>query len=229
MDYVVYCDESRHDGGNNSQYMSIGGLWVQRERKEELTKELRQLLKELDLLSEIKWSKVSVKKLDAYKRLVDFFFEKAELNYRVIVVDQKKLDLSKFHGGDKELGFYKFYYELIRHWILPDNDYLILLDYKKNKGADRYTTLKTILERIAHKQRAWITDLTIINSKESALAQLSDLLTGAVAATWCGFEKDTAKKQLADYIASKTSSKTLAAGSASPAVSKFNIFCIRLQ
>jgi hypothetical protein len=229
MNYVIYCDESRHDGGNNNRYMAIGGLWVDRDRKEDLTKELRHLLREVNLLSEIKWSKVSSKKLEEYKKIIDFFFENKELNYRVIVVDQQKLDLTKFHGGDKELGFYKFYYELIRHWILPSNYYLILLDYKKNKGADRYTTFKTILERVASKQQAWITDLTIIDSKESPLAQLSDLLTGAVAASWCQFQGDTAKYQLAEYIASKTVSKNLTVGSASPAFSKFNIFNIRLQ
>jgi len=207
--------------------MAIGGLWVPRETKQELTRQFRQVCHDAGLHSEIKWSKVSRKYLDAYKRLVDFFAEHESLRFRSIVVEQEKLDLDKYHGGDRELGFYKFYYQMLIKWIEQGNEYLILLDYKRNKGADRYTTLRTYLERKV-KGEAWVTDLTVVDSHQSPLCQLADLMTGAVAASWCGIPEDSPKAKLAEYIAMKCGMRTLKSESPSPDVCKFNIFRIRL-
>jgi hypothetical protein len=227
MEYVVYCDESRHDCSAQNRYMSIGGLWVPRSVKTELTKEFRALRESVGLKGEIKWAKVSEKKWEPYQKLVDFFFDHHDLRYRVIVVNQEKVNVAKFHSGDRELGFYKFYFEMLEKWLVPENRYLVLLDFKKNKGADRYTTLKRVLERKT-KGTAWIDDLTVIDSYESPLAQLSDLLTGAVAATWCGLKGDTPKSRLAAYIGERRGASLLAANN-SPAITKFNIFQIQLD
>jgi hypothetical protein len=229
MEYVVYCDESRHDGSSRNPYMAIGGLWVRREEKEALSRRFRDLRREVGLRAEIKWSKVSRGRLDAYKQLVDFFFAEEAFRFRVIVVDQAKMDLEKFHGGDRELGFYKFYYEMLEKWLEPGNEYLILLDFKQNKGADRYKTLRTILERKV-KGKAWITDLTVIDSGHSPLAQLCDMLTGAVASAWCdSLPAGRPKTELADYIAGKCGWTSLKVESPLPAASKMNVFRIRLS
>jgi hypothetical protein len=226
MEYVVYCDESRHDQSPENRYMSIGSLWLPRNLKLELTKQFRNLREVVRLRGEVKWSKVSGRKLDAYKKLVDFFFDEQTLCFRVIVVDQSKVDAQRFHGGDRELGFYKFYFELLEKWIVAENRYLVLLDFKKNKGANRYTTLRRFLENKA-KGRAWIDDLTVIDSYESPLAQLSDLLTGGVAATWCGLNTPSPKASLAAYIGERRGA-SLRVSDPSPAITKFNVFCINL-
>jgi hypothetical protein len=225
MDYVVYCDESRHDGAKQNAFMAIGGLWVPAQSKPDLTKRLRTLLRSNGINSEFKWSKVSRKHLDAYKRIVDFFFEQGELCFRVILVEQNRLDYEKFHGGDRELGFYKFYYEMLIKWLFEGNQYVILLDFQKNKGARRYTTLHTILDR-SLRGKGWIKDLTVIDSSESPLAQMADLLTGAVAADWCGISEGTAKRELAQYIAQRAGHQSLRFETASPVICKINIFRI---
>ncbi len=228
MEYVVYCDESRHDGQAQHRYMAIGGLWVPRAVKPDLTRRFRRLCASVGLRSEIKWSKVSAARLEGYKRLIDFFIDEP-LNFRVIVVDQSHVDADRFHGGDRELGFYKFYYEMLEKWIEEGNQYLILLDFKQNKGADRYTTLRTMLERRT-RGRAWITDLTVIDSRQTPLAQLCDLLTGAVAACWCrDLAGDRPKPALARHLAQKLGRTSLRISSASPAMEKFNIFSIDLS
>ncbi|HAO79054.1 MAG TPA: DUF3800 domain-containing protein [Verrucomicrobia subdivision 3 bacterium] len=227
MEYIVYCDESRHDGAAHNRFMSIGSLWLPRSRKTELTQQFRALRESIGLKGEIKWSKVSTKKLEAYQKLVGFFFDQPDLRFRAILVDQSKLDLNRFHGGDRELGFYKFYFEMLEKWIVAENRYLVLLDFKKNKGADRYTTLRRALENKT-KGRAWIDDLTVIDSSESPLAQLSDLLAGAVAATWCGFPTDTAKSRLAGYIGQRRGASLLAVNSSAEII-KFNLFKIQLE
>jgi hypothetical protein len=228
MEYVVYCDESRHDAGPDCPFMAIGGLWVPRARKTQLTKAARKLFRGLGLGSEVKWNKVSWRYAEAYKQVVDFFFSDPDLRFRVIVVDQMKFDPERF-GGDRELGFYKFYYELLVHWLEHGNEYLILLDFKQNQSAGRYHGLRTVLARRL-KGNAQILDLTVIDSSETPLAQVCDLLTGAVAATWCNSPRPgSAKEELVKHIAGRRGVPTLKAASISHLPSKFNVFQIELQ
>jgi hypothetical protein len=202
--------------------MAIGGLKVPRFEKARLSRELRKLMQSRGLNSELKWSKVSTKRLEDYKKIIDFFFKHPQLTFRVIVIEQFKVKLEKYHGKDRELAFYKFYYEMLEKFLLPGYEYLILLDYKSNRDADRYMALKTYLQNYLG-QRARIRDLTIIDSGETPLAQLCDILTGSIAAANNGFEKHTSKKQLADHIRSSAGLLTLCASTPLSA-EKFNIF-----
>lgn len=216
MEYTIYCDESRHTGAAGDRYMAIGGLWVPKDLKSSLTREFRDLKRLVGLNSEVKWSKVSSARLHAYQSLIDFFLSK-NLNFRVIVVDQAKVDCDRFHGGDRELGFYKFYYEMLIKWLLEGNQYVILLDFKQNEGARRYTALRTVLERIL-RGVAWISDLTVIDSIQTPLAQLCDLLTGAVAASWCdGLAQAGPKRALAQHLAAGLNKGSLKFESPAPA------------
>ena len=179
------------------------------------------------LNSELKWTKVSTKRLEDYKRIVDFLFEHTQIDFRAIVVEQAKVRLQQYHGKDRELAFYKFYYEMLEKWLLPGHEYLILLDYKNNRGADRYTTLKTYLERYL-RGNAWIRELTIIDSSKTPLAQLCDILTGAVAAAYNGLKANSPKENLAKHIASRAHLKTLRTSAPLPG-GKFNIFKMNLR
>jgi hypothetical protein len=228
MDYVIYCDESRHDPSGKNSYMAIGGLWVPRAEKLQISREFRQLCQSLNLNSEIKWHKVSEKRLEDYKRILDFFVNKPQLCFRVIVVDKDKLDFDSFHNGDQELGFYKFYYEMLVKWLEQGNQYLILLDFKQNKGSDRYGELLKVLNN-SPANKGKILDLTVVNSAITPLAQLSDLLTGAVAAAWSGIALDSPKYDLSNYLAQHLSLESLQQETKNPQICKFNIFKIRLS
>lgn len=225
--YTVYCDESRHDGSVRNPYLAIGGLWVPTKQKADLTSELRALCKAHCLGAELKWSKVSQKRLPAYQAIVDFFFA-ADLRFRVILVDQAKLNYAQFKNGDEELGFYTFYYEMLIKWLQQPGAYRLLLDFKKNKGADRYQVLERCLK---HKMPAGtiLSGVHVINSVDSPLAQLADILIGASAATWCGVSADRPKGRLAAYIANKAGRSSLKVVDVSPALSKLNLFKIDLQ
>lgn len=224
--HVIYCDESCHELTPRHDFMTIGGLMVLRGERTPLSRELRSLKRDVGLNSELKWSKVSAKKLDAYKTIVDFFFQHDQLCYRVIVVEQKKVRLES-HGKDRELAFYKFYYEMLEKWLEPGNEYTVLLDYKNNKGADRYTILRRYLENHL-KGKAWIRELTVVDSRITPFAQLCDIFTGAIAAAYNGSRPGSAKELLIKYIAGKLGWTTLKV--ATPLSEKrFNIFRINLD
>lgn len=225
--FTVYCDESRHDGSARNPYLAIGGLWVPNSQKSQLTKELRTLFKAQGLGAELKWSKVSEQKLAAYQAVIDFFFSQ-DLHFRVILVEQAKLKYAQFKGGDEELGFYTFYFEMLIKWLQQPGAYNLLLDFKNNKGADRYQVLERCLR---HKlpPGTTLSGVHVINSADSPLAQLTDILIGAAAATWCDAPADRPKGRLAAYIARKAGRSSLKIVDASPAFSKLNLFKIALQ
>lgn len=227
MKHVVYCDESRHEQNARNPYMAIGSLWMPRDRKHEISREFGAMCGGMGVHAEVKWSKTSRLYLNAYKSLVDYFFDHPDLKYRVIVVDHQQNDPARFHGGDKELGFYKYYYELLVKWIESGQEYLILLDFKQNKDARRYQMLKRVLDQKL-KGVAWIDDLTVVDSRETPLAQLCDLLTGATAAAWCGTTADSPKGRLIQHVESRRG-RSLIDVSSSPKIQKFNLFKINLQ
>lgn len=207
--------------------MAIGGLWVPTEKKSQLTKELRILLQQHGLGAEVKWSKTSDKCLGAYKAVADFFINN-DLHFRVIVIDNSKVNYQIFKEGDPELGFYTFYYEMLIKWLNQPVAYNLLLDFKKNKCLNRYSVLANCL-RAKVPFGTKISGVNTIDSHDSPLAQIADLLTGASAASWCGFPAATPKAQLASYIASSLGRKNLASSNSTPEFSKFNVFKIDLQ
>lgn len=208
--------------------MAIGSLWLPREAKAQLTEKFKTLCQSCGLGSEVKWSKTSGKYLSEYKQLIDFFYADDTIRYRVIVVEHSKVDVNLYHDGDRELGFYKFYYQVLKQWLEEGNEYLILLDYKRNKGSGRYSTLRTYLER-AVRGKAWISDLTVIDSSQAPLSQLCDLLTGAIAAAWClDLPAGSPKAMLAQYLADKRGTSTLRVCNSNPHPCKFNIFHLSL-
>ena len=186
MKFDVYCDESRPDAfttksENASRYLVIGSLWLRTEDRDQRKAELHALKDAGKIGGELKWGKVSHSRINAYQQLVDWFFDAGMgLRFRAIVVDRTKLDLVTFHAGDGELGFYKFYYQMLHHWISEQNDYAIFCDLKRNREQDRLPVLQRVLNQ--SNLTAQISSLQGIESKQSVLIQAADFFTGAVAA-----------------------------------------------
>jgi hypothetical protein len=228
MRYRVFCDESRHDGAHAHQYMAIGGLWIPAEDEPAFLARFRALCAQRSLTREVKWSKM--KHFSAYQCIVDLFFDFPTTAFRAIVVDQSRVDLARYHQGDNELGFYKFYYEMLEKWILPPNEYVILLDHKENRDKNRYPTMLRFLQNRALKVGARIAGLEDVNSKHEPLVQVCDVLTGAISASCCeDLRPDSPKAALAAHIARRAGFLNLKNSSLSPRFSKFNVFRIELR
>jgi hypothetical protein len=160
--------------------MLIGGLWFPAEKRSLFKSEIRLLRKKFGVFGEIKWNKVSASKLDFYINLVNYFFDKKgdDLRFRCVVVDKDKVNLVKYHESDAELGFYKFYYQLLHHWILDFNTYSIFLDVKTSRVKSRLKVLHRCLS--CSNLSSEIKLVQAIPSRESIFIQLTDLLLGAV-------------------------------------------------
>lgn len=188
MAYNLYCDESRHTSDPSQNFAVIGVLQCPREHKHQIVGRLHSLMALYGIHSEFGWKKLSPNKQFFYEALLDFFIEESNLNFRCIVVDKSTLDHDKWNSGDKELGFYKLYYQLLVHWLKPGNEYHIYLDWQQNSCSNRFEELRRIL---IHKLtgRAKISCLEPVSSHNQPLIQLADVLMGAVGYQWNNLDK----------------------------------------
>ncbi len=184
MDFEVYCDESRQDvlcsESTTSQYLVIGSLWLPAAARDLFKQEIHALRDRHKIGGEFKWRKISASRQAFYTELVEWFFSKGDqLRFRCIAVDRNQVDLG-LHNGDQELGFYKFYYQMLHQWILDFNSYAVFCDYKSNREQDRLHVLQRCLDH-ANLSSA-IERVQAVRSRESVLLQLTDVLTGAASA-----------------------------------------------
>lgn len=184
MNYNVYCDESCHLRYDGSPVMILGAVSCPSECKRKIFEDIREIKIKygLDSRFEIKWTKVSISKVDFYLEVLNYFWENSYLSYRGIVASGKdQLDHEKYNDGDSDLWYYKMYFLMLDPIINPLNKYQILVDIKDTKGGKRVSKLREVLcnNKYDFKREA-IKQIGQINSRESEILQLADLINGAM-------------------------------------------------
>jgi hypothetical protein len=222
MVYHIYCDESRQ---SQDRFMVIGGLIIDAPEIERFTATMRKFRDEQKMFAELKWTKVTDQKLPQYKRFVDYFFALNNtdvLHFHCIIVDNHQVDHHKFSKGDKELGFYKFYYQLLLHSFGKrycregeDDRFIVRLDERNSSYS--LGTLKVVLNRGLNKKYKISTEPFVsiepMNSKASELMQVNDIILGAIGSQKNGYDLlaggRASKRELGQYIAAAAGLKDL--------------------
>lgn len=220
----VYCDESGLERfaapSGASDRALFGGIWLEARHRRELKAAIRAHREQHRVASEFKWNKVSPSRLDFYLGLVDLFFA-SSAQFRAIVLPVGQLEAGRHHGGDAELMFYKFYYQLLRHWIYPGVRYRIFVDQKTGRVRSRVRELRDVLQ--SANGSAGIDGVQSVSSDEVDILQLANVLTGAV-----GFKfqpgRSAAKHAVIEQIERHLGR---AIGPTARDAAKFNIFCWR--
>lgn len=183
--YNVYCDESCHLEKDTSPVMILGAMYCLEESKQQIYDEIREIKMKHKMSSffEIKWTKVSESKIDLYLELLDYFWSNQDLLYRGLVASGKKsLDHDKYNEGDYDLWYYKMYYRMLAPVIFPNDRYHIMVDIKDTRGGRRVAKLREVLcNNIYDFKKEAVDQIGQINSKESEILQLADLINGALA------------------------------------------------
>ena len=113
MLYNVYCDETchlEHDGIND---MVIGAVWCPQNKLREINQRIKEIKARngISPSTELKWTKVSPAKVQAYKDVIDYFFDDDDLHFRAIIIpDKSKINHAAFHQTHDE-WYYKMYFE----------------------------------------------------------------------------------------------------------------------
>jgi hypothetical protein len=229
MRFDVYCDEAYPDlfasRSPRARYLVIGSLWMRAEDRVELKARLQTLRNLHRMGAEFKWRKVSPSKLGFYVAVIDAFFALGDrVRFRCIAVDSKQVDLVRYHESDQELGFYKFYYQLLHNWILDFNEYSIYCDEKPDRLPDRLATLRRCLA--FSNLSSEIIRVQPICSWRSLPLQVADVLTGAAAARLNGkLVQPSAKQQLVAHLEERLRRPVAPTDKGEQ---KFNVFAIDL-
>jgi hypothetical protein len=229
MEFDVYCDESRPEllGSDHpsDSYVVIGSLWLPRQSRDRVKVAIHELRETHRIGPEFKWQKISRSRQPFYFALVDLFAGNPDIRFRCIAIDRSEVDLIRFHESDPELGFYRFYYQLLHHWILDFNRYAIFCDFKTNRSRSRLSTLRRCLGY--SNLSATVEAVQAVRSEESVLMQFADVLTGIAASRMNGsLQPASARDEVAAFLEDRLGRRV---APTSRSEQKFNMFKIRLS
>lgn len=223
----IYADESSIDNPL-APYMIIGAVFIDRKMVPGIKKEVAKIRKKFFMNGELKWIKTSAKSLSFYRELFSYLFslDNKVFGYKCIVVKKKDIDYNKYHDGDKELAFYKFYYELLKNKLSDGQNYYIFLDFKPSKSKDRVRRIGNFLTMV--NKGIEIKHIQAYSSDDNVFIQIADILTGAVGYDRNYKKNSVNKVELIKIIANSVDKDNLSYCSPSPNSDKqFNIFCIK--
>lgn len=224
MDFEVYCDESRQEyfwtktEPHAGRYVLIGSLWLEAARRPEIKAAIKEIRQRHAVHGEFKWQRVSPSRLGFYLDLIDLFFTQP-IRFRIILLPADQLNAIQFHNADNELMFYKFYYQLLHHWILDFNSYRIFVDLKTNRVKEHPARLGEILDRSNYF--AEVDFVQSLPSDQVDLLQFVDVLIGAVGYKFHGQTTSQAKMDVVRQIESNLGHPIVAT---SRSENKFNVF-----
>lgn len=228
----LYCDESRQDLfynkgviTDNNKYIFIGGIMLDRNDRLNIKQQINDLKKEYNIKSELKWNRVTESCLELYKKMIDIYINN-NIKFRSICIDSNKVNIKKYHEDNPELGFYKFYYQLLNNWLKVDMKYTIYTDIKTYSNPDVLTDLKRCLNNSKHIDV--VENIYAIDSSESVFLQLEDILMGATSykMNYGNIGKSSAKNELIKYMEEKLNRSLEPTG---PSAVKFNLFEIKFR
>jgi len=186
--------------------MVLGAISCDKSQVRNVSESLRglKIKHKLTASYELKWTKVSAGMNEYYTDLIDYFFDNPYLNFRAIVADKNGLSHEKFHQTHDE-WYYKMYYLLLRQMLNPPTQYKIYLDIKDTRGGDKIIKLKDILNSTLYMfYDETVLGIQQINSKESEIIQLADLLIGALAYVNRELTASDAKINIVKHIINKS-------------------------
>lgn len=182
----IFADESRHV---HDRFMVLGGISYNLMTISLITKKVQDLRNKYNFFSEFKWTNVSDKYLNLYEELLFIFLNDKNGIFKALIIDRQKLNHKQFNQNNKEIGFYKFYYQLILNMFAKDNlesntKYVIHLD--KRKTSYKLEELRFYLNiGFSSKFKTNIIEypfrsVEVLDSKKSDILQINDLLIGAI-------------------------------------------------
>lgn len=180
----VYCDESCHLENDEFDIMVLGSIRCPKDELKNINSDIRMIKKKhgLNERFEVKWTKVSLGKINFYKELIYYFHDSDVLRFRsVLATEKKNLDHQKYNLGDYDLWYYKMYFILLDFIFAPDFNYNVYIDIKDTLGGRRVNKLHDVLcNNLYDFNKEVVTKIQQVRSHETELIPLADFITGAI-------------------------------------------------
>ncbi len=152
----------------------------------------------------MKWTKVSLGMLDAYKAFVDVFLNCQYTRLYHLKV-RKRHDWTAF-GRSENARFFKAYYVFLRMHMRSHSRYVVQVDDKPGKRyrwSQVYYAINAAAARDYGVTRKQIADFRPMDSKRSDLLQLVDVVLGAMTSV----ASAPAKLNLLTYVRDRVASR----------------------
>lgn len=210
----IYCDESCHLQNDKEKVMALGAVYCPESKKKEIFERLFELKRKHNLIPkvnnnpktnrpyfELKWSKVSLTKINYFKDVIDYFFDDDDLNFRVLVVPNKSnLDYEKYNHTH-DTFYYKMYFSMLKVILNPEKSHHIYIDIKDTRSREKVHKLEDVLRTDKYDfEKEIIKKVQQVKSHEVELIQLTDLLVGAISYVNRGLNNSKAKTILIEHI-----------------------------
>jgi hypothetical protein len=208
--FNIYCDESCHLEKDEHAVMVLGAVWCPLDKSRDIAVRIRELKAKHGFHPkfEIKWQKVSPKKLAFYLDVLDFFFDDDDLHFRALIIPDKQALRHDIHGHTHDDFYYKMYFSMLKVLLRPTEKYRIFIDIKDTRGAERIAKLWSVLCSAVYDFRhEIITNVQLVRSHEVEQQQLADLLIGCISYCNRGHFASSAKKALVDRMRKRSGYK----------------------
>ena len=227
--FNIYCDESCHIEHDRIPVMALGAVVCEKKFVRNCSGLVRELKAKHSLKStfEAKWTKISPAKENFYLELIDLFLTDDRLQFRGLVVpDKKQLNHMYFNQSHND-WYYKMYFTMLRHILDAFGNYYIYLDAKDTQGGPRTRKLHEVLASSLYDfDKECVKHVQQIRSHESELLQIADLLIGALTYANRNLIGSTAKVAITNRLRENFGEQVLTRTS-SFASSKFNVLIWR--
>lgn len=194
MEYILYCDESSSNGGLFSDF--FGGCLLPQSKLTEIETALNQKKRDLHLLNEVKWTRVTAPYLDKYCALIHLFFEYVRSNdIHIRIMFRKSSD--QYERGIvpvKDERYFKLYYQFLKHAFGFSTDKSVTGEYYVHflmdelpDHTDQATIFKEFLCALPSAPNMHNTGLHVrmrdigeVNSADHVILQCVDVVLGAM-------------------------------------------------
>jgi len=177
--FKIFCDESCHMQHDGADIMVLGAIHCSAEKAVQLNRHIKWLRHQHNYQTELKWTKLVAKQWPFYQALMDLLLTDPDVWFKATVVQRKSsLDHGRFNDGSHNDFYYKMFYYTLRDFLAVQNEYRLYLDYMDTMGGEKTRKLCEVLTAGERSQLA--ISATIVQSYESQLIQLCDLLIGAI-------------------------------------------------
>lgn len=203
INYNVYCDESCHLENDHQDTMVLGSIWCPKDKVSEIQTRIKEIKNTYGFKSnfEVKWTKVSPKKIDFYLHLIDYFFDTTDLHFRCLVIPNKSKIDKKNYNIDHDGFYYRMYFNMLKVILNPEDRYNIYIDIKDTRGGSKVKELHNVIcnsmydfnSNIVHKMQ-------IVKSHEVSIMQITDLIIGAISHLQRGITTSEAKQKIIKRI-----------------------------
>ena len=141
--FNIYCDESCHLEHDHKPYMLLGNISCAYPQVKRHSERIKEIKKKHHFYAEIKWTNVSLSKLQFYLELIDYFFD-TDLKFRAIGVQKEYIQLEKPNTTFDDF-YYKMYYRLLNYKVDTTDHYNVYLDIKDTWSNTKANRLRDIL------------------------------------------------------------------------------------